>query len=70
MEQMQQLEASFKAEITKLTNQLTQVRTDLAQNVSAHAVGVPITLYDELTQLRTDLAQSATVIVACERRME
>ena len=31
---MQKLEESFKAEITKLTSELTQARADLAQNIS------------------------------------
>ena len=59
VESMQQLEAALKAEVNGLKAELVQVRPELAQNLQAHAAGVPITIANEITQIRAELAQSA-----------
>ena len=41
---MQQLEAASKTDVESLKSELVQVRAELAQNLQAHAAGVPTQL--------------------------
>ena len=69
VESMQQLEAALKAEVDGLKAELVQVRAELAQNLQAHAAGVPVAITNEITQLKAELAQSAMTNTGLERRM-
>ena len=69
VESMQQLEAALKAEVDNLRSEVIQVRAELAQNLQAHAAGVPVTITNELTQIRAELSQSAMTNAGLERRM-
>ena len=69
VENMQQLETAFRTEVENLKAELVQIRAELAQNLQAHAAGVPVTITNELAQLRAELSQSAMTNAGLERRM-
>ena len=61
VENLQQLEAALKAEVDALKNELVQVRTELAQNLQAHAAGA-----NEL-QLKAELNNNKWVCMLVEQ---
>ena len=69
VESVQRLEAALRAEVDNLKAELVQVRAELAQNLQAHAAGVPIAIANEIVQIRAELSQSAMTNAGLERRM-